>query len=123
MQLEFADWENAHVAEENHTAKIFAEIFIDAPAEKVWEVLTDWDKMPEWSNFLVGLTGDFQKGGRVTVTILQAFAGHTRHIKLDHTLIHFEEGRLFGWSDPLMQGSVHDNHMYIVEPLPDGRTR
>ncbi len=34
----------------------------------------------------------------------------------------YEDGREFGWSDPMVPGLV-DRHLYRVEAMPDGRTR
>ena len=39
-----------------------------------------------------------------------------------HQLIHFEEGRLFGWSDPFILGMV-DNHKYQLEKISDHQTK
>ena len=38
------------------------------------------------------------------------------------TLVHFEDGRTFGWSGDSFLG-MHDNHQYIVEAQEDGKTR
>ena len=35
---------------------VFTEIEIDATADQVWAVLTDFEKLPEWSSSFKGLT-------------------------------------------------------------------
>ena len=46
---------------------VHTEIVIDAPPEVVWAVLTDWDRLPEWSPTIQGMTGDVTDGGQVVV--------------------------------------------------------
>ena len=41
----------------------------------------------------------------------------------DHPLVHFDEGRMFGWSAPLPHMGMQDNHQYIVEPIDERRCR
>lgn len=102
------------------TLHIHTAVEIDAPAETVWAILTDWAKLPEWSNSLVGLQGDFRLGGNVTVTVKVGIGEMTRD--LAHELKVFENGRSFGWSDPFLPGMT-DYHIYLVDPLPNGRSR
>lgn len=96
-----------------HTA-----IEIDAPHHVVWSVLTDFDKLPEWSSGLRGLAGDFTEGGQVTVTFRTFGLDQTYH----HELTFFEDGAQFGWSDRETR-LFTDRHVYRVEPLLNGRTR
>ncbi|MEM7803067.1 MAG: SRPBCC domain-containing protein, partial [Chloroflexota bacterium] len=102
------------------TLHIHTEIEIDAAPETVWAILTDWEKLPEWSNSLVGLKGDFRLGGQVTVTVKLGIGQLTRDLK--HKLIVFEDGRTFGWSDPFLPGML-DKHLYSVEPIAGGKSR
>jgi hypothetical protein len=39
-----------------------------------------------------------------------------------HELIHFEEGKLFGWSDPFILG-ITDNHKYQLEKISESQTK
>lgn len=96
---------------------VYTEVLIDAPPEKVWEVLTDFDRLSEWSNNLVGLEGDFRDGGQIMVSFK---AGPVTQ-KLQREVKFFEEGRSFGWSDPLFSG-LSDRHIYQVNATDDGKT-
>jgi acetyl esterase/lipase/ketosteroid isomerase-like protein/uncharacterized protein YndB with AHSA1/START domain len=98
--------------------KVFTSIEIDAPHDVVWGVLTDFDRLPEWSSALQGLEGDFRGGGQVTVKFRMMGREQLYH----HELKFFEDGAHFGWSDPLSMGFT-DRHVYRVEPLLNGRTR
>ncbi len=113
--LEGEKGEVAHPSED--LFEVYTEVLIDAPPEKVWEVLTDFNKLSEWSNALVGLEGEFREGGQIKV---QYKAGPlTQH--LEHEVKFFEDGRSFGWSDPLFAG-LSDHHIYQVNATDDGQT-
>jgi uncharacterized protein YndB with AHSA1/START domain len=53
--------------EEMKTIK--TEIDIQAPAETVWEMLSDVDAFPSWNPFITRLEGELRVGGRFAVTI------------------------------------------------------
>ncbi len=91
--------------------QVYSEIVIAATPEQVWAVLTDFETMPEWSDTFQGLAGDLSDGGEAVATFLvegQAFP-------FPHVLS-WEEGRSFGWSDPLIFApGIVDDHRYIVD--------
>ncbi|MFN7936318.1 MAG: SRPBCC domain-containing protein [Bryobacteraceae bacterium] len=49
--------------------EIRTEIDIAAPASRVWTVLTDFPRHPEWNPFVRSITGSPQAGSRLTVSI------------------------------------------------------
>ncbi|MEM7272054.1 MAG: SRPBCC domain-containing protein [Actinomycetota bacterium] len=97
---------------------IHTETTIDAPVGQVWDTLTDFDNMSNWSSSLQHFDGDFHLGGTITVT-LRAM-GMTR--KLDHELTEFDAGRLFAWSDPFLLGMT-DYHRFLIEPIDENQSR
>ena len=42
--------------------RIEVTIAIDAPASRVWAVLTDFARMPSWNPFIKSITGNLHKG-------------------------------------------------------------
>ena len=100
----------------NHWA-LHTEIDIDAPAQKVWEVLTDFDNMASWSSTFRNFEGDFREGGDITVSVKSL--GRINQVK--HKIF-VKEGEHFGWNDTKMMGAG-DYHVYKVEDLGDGKTR
>jgi uncharacterized protein YndB with AHSA1/START domain len=42
---------------------------IDAPAERVWRVVTDFARYPEWNPFIVRAAGEQRVGARLELTI------------------------------------------------------
>jgi len=52
--------------------EIQTEIIIDAPKEKVWAVLTNFERFPQWNPFVIKLTGKPQAGARLEATLQPA---------------------------------------------------
>ncbi|MCB9791936.1 MAG: SRPBCC family protein [Alphaproteobacteria bacterium] len=98
---------------------VHTSIEIEASHELVWATLTDFEHIGEWNDSLVQVTGDFRAGGTIHTTFRLALGIEQTP---SHALVYFEEGREFGWSDPVILG-IRDNHRYTVETLPNGRTR
>src|SRR2546428_3965776 len=49
--------------------EISAEIEIEAPPERVWEVLTDFAKFPEWNPFIRQMSGEVRTGAQLHVQL------------------------------------------------------
>src|SRR6266571_1159629 len=49
--------------------EVSAEIEIEAPAERVWEVLTDFAKFPEWNPFIRQMSGEVRTGAQLHVQL------------------------------------------------------
>ena len=41
------------------------EILINAPAEKVWGILMDFEKFPEWNPFILSIEGKQETGAQL----------------------------------------------------------
>lgn len=101
-------------------ATIYSAIRIDAAPAEVWAILTDFERMAEWSSAtLQNMTGDIRHGGAVEITFLFGEDAEGKPVvnTIPHQLI-FRDGAHFGWSDPFPTdiGGGHDNHLYRVEP-------
>ncbi len=97
--------------QDDGSLQVYSEIVIAATPEQIWDVLTDFATMPEWSDTLQGLTGDLADGGEAVVT----FLAEGQALPFPHVLI-WEEGRSFGWSDPLaFAPGIVDDHHYIID--------
>jgi uncharacterized protein YndB with AHSA1/START domain len=49
--------------------ELHSEIEINAPAERVWEVLTDFASYPKWNPFITRISGEPTTGERLEVRI------------------------------------------------------
>ncbi len=99
--------------------KVYTDIVIDAPPGEVWAVLTDFERMPDWSSTFQGLTGDFSNGGTVTALfLLQGAVTPFEHV------LNLDEGVSFNWSDPFpFAPDMTDDHTFLVEAFGENQTR
>ncbi len=99
---------------------VFTEIEINATPEEVWSVLTDWDKLKEWSSSFIGISTERLVKGEVFVSYFKSpLTG--KAIELEHVCTDYEEGRKFGWSGKII-GKTQDHHIYSLEPSKNGTT-
>jgi uncharacterized protein YndB with AHSA1/START domain len=72
------------------------EIEIQASPEKVWQVLTDLDKYPEWNPFIHHAVGTAKMGKKVDIT----FRSGSKDMTLHCTVIREEPNRELCWFYP-----------------------
>jgi hypothetical protein len=101
--------------------EIRTEIEIDAPVERVWEVLTRFEDFDDWNPFIVHAEGRPRLGERLTVTIRPP----GRKASTFHpTVVAYEPNRELRWLGRLGVPGIFDGeHSHHVEPLGGGRTR
>ena len=97
---------------------VFTEIEIDATADQVWALLTDFEKLPEWSSSFQGVNKPMALGEVSTAYFKNPVTG--RMMRFADEVIVYEEGRAFDWFGNAMLGR-HDHHIFRMEELPDGR--
>jgi len=104
---------------DNHW-QTYTDIVIDAPIEKVWGILTDWNNLSSWSSSFIGIKGNIQHNEKVFISYLvDGKAYETQHVFI------YKEMEEFGWSDS-MEGSFRglvDNHRFRIEKISDNQTR
>jgi hypothetical protein len=97
------------------------EIEIDAPSERVWEVLTDFGAYPEWNPFIRAVEGEPVVGSRLKVRIEPPGA---RGMTFKPTVRAVEPARELRWLGRLLVPGVFDGeHRLAVEPLDGGGSR
>jgi hypothetical protein len=98
-----------------------AEVDIQASAERVWQVLTDFAAYPTWNPFLTSATGRPIQGERLTVR-MQPEGG--RAMTFRPTVTDVDTGRRLSWLGHLMLPGIFDGeHSFSIQPLGDGRVR
>ena len=104
---------------DSSTYAIYSDIVINAPSLEVWNTLTDWNNIGNWSSSFIGLTGDIRNGGQVTAS----YKVGTDTFNFPHTL-HYVDGQEFGWSDPIaFAPNITDNHLFKIVAISDCQTR
>lgn len=94
------------------------EISINAPADVVWEVLTDLDSYSEWNPHVVEAAGDVRVGARLRNRMQQSTS---RTITFKPTVTVVERERKFEWLGSLgFRGVFDGRHIFELEPTPVG---
>ena len=96
-------------------------IEIDAPANTVWEALTDFDRYSQWNPFIRSIRGEAKQGEQLEVFIQPpGGSGMTfRPVILD-----LQPGRELRWIGRLLLPGIFDGeHQFQLEALGENRTR
>jgi len=97
------------------------EIEIDAPAERVWAVLTDFDRFPDWNPFIRRIHGNAQVGSRLDVFL---GASGTRGMQFRPIVTMVVPNRELRWLGRLGLPRLFDGeHIFQIEPLGSTRAR
>lgn len=96
-------------------------IDIDAPANRVWAILTDTAAYPEWNPFITKLNGSLDPGSRLDVTIVPPGAKQQRFAP---TVTAVEPERRLAWLGRLLIPGIFDGaHTFELEALTTESTR
>jgi hypothetical protein len=97
---------------------IYTEIRINAPAKKVWSVLTDFEKYPDWNPFIRSLKGVPEKGKKIDV-LLQA--PQKKAMRFKPRVLQFEKEKEFRWIGKFILPRLFDGeHTFKVTANSDG---
>jgi hypothetical protein len=95
--------------------EIHTEIEIHAPAERVWQVLTDFAAYPQWNPFIRRVEGEIKAGARLRV-VIQPSGG--KGMTFRPTVVTAEPNRGLRWLGHLWVPGLFDGeHSFTVEPL------
>ena len=105
-------------------AELFTMIEIDAPPERVWQVLTDFRRYPEWNPFVRRVAGEAARRAELDV-IIQPDGG--RAVRLKPRIVTFRPPRELRWlarvPGPRVPGLLVGEHRFVVEQLDAERSR
>ena len=94
--------------------ELHTEIDIDAPPERVWAMLIDLDRYPEWNPFVTSACGEVAVGARL-VNRLASPGGRAATIRPHVTVVEHE--RVFEWLGHLgVPGLFDGRHRFEVQP-------
>ena len=96
-------------------AILHAAVLIDAPAERVWEVVSDLTAYAEWNPFVVKASGDLRPGARLEITIA---APGMKPVSFRPRVLDLEPGHLVRWKGEYKVPGLFDGrHALIVDSL------
>ena len=97
------------------------EIEIQASAERVWGLLTDFASFPQWNPFIRWAKGEARFGARLEIRIQPSGAGG---MTFKPTVIKLEIMRELRWLGRLVMPGLFDGeHIFSIEPLGPQRVR
>ena len=99
--------------------QIHAEVEIDAPPHRVWDVLTAFDDYERWNPFLFEARGEARAGETLEIRVdLPRQAQKSFHPRVAAA----RPGRELTWVGRLVLPGLFDGeHSFLIEPLDDGR--
>jgi hypothetical protein len=101
--------------------EIHTEIEINASAEKVWRVLTDFAAYPEWNPFVRRAEGEVGVGARLYVYIHPSGG---KGMSFRPTVLVADPNRELRWLGQLwLPGLFDGEHSFSIEPLGEGHVR
>ena len=101
--------------------ELHSEIEIDASAERVWGVLTDFASYSQWNPFIRSISGELEVGKRLEVRLEPP---DSRAITLRPTVLWAESNRLMRWVGHLFVPGLFDGeHSLAIHPLEGNRVR
>jgi hypothetical protein len=95
------------------------QIDIDAPKEKVWDILTDFRAYPEWNPFIKSISGEPRTGAKLVLHIQPPGAkGMTFHPKVLSAI----PGQELKWLGHFLVPGIFDGeHHLLIHGKGDGR--
>jgi hypothetical protein len=102
-------------------SELHTEILIDAPAARVWSILMDFERYPEWNPFVSRIDGTPQEGERLKVRLTPPGG---MAMSMSPRVVAVEPQRHFRWLGHLgIKGIFDGEHRFEIEPLGDDRVR
>jgi hypothetical protein len=94
---------------------------IDASAESVWRILTDFSSYPQWNPFIRRISGELATGERLEVRLEPP---ESRGIILRPAVLNAEPNHQLRWLGHLFVPGLFDGeHSLSIQPLEENRVR
>jgi hypothetical protein len=101
--------------------QLHAEVEVQAPPDRVWEVLTDFAAYHEWNPFIVQAAGQAVPGSRLE---LHMRLSGRRTTTIRPEVLEADPGRRLRWlGRVLVPGLFDGEHRFTIEPAGPGRAR
>jgi hypothetical protein len=101
--------------------EIRTEIEINAVAERLWRMLTDFAAYPEWNPFIVEISGEAREGARLTARLRPP---GTRGWTFRPVILRADAPRELRWRGRLGLKYIFDGeHIFTIEAIAENRVR
>ena len=100
---------------------IKTDIIINAPAEKVWQILLNHSEYPNWNPFIKSISGSVTPGDELNVTIQSE---GNKAMNFTPLVLVNNENEEFRWIGKLgIKGIFDGEHYFILEQISPTETR
>lgn len=100
--------------------EIKTEIEIQAPAEKVWSILTDFNHYHEWNPFIINSNGELKEGSK----LINVMKNGEKTMTFKPKILKVVEYEYFDWLGSLFFKGIFDGHHYFrLESLVGGKVK
>lgn len=100
--------------------EIKSEIHIQATPERIWNILTAFEKYPEWNPFIKSIQGSAKVGGKIIARIEPPEA---KGMTFKPTVLVFDKNKEFKWIGRLLFPGLFDGeHRFELIDNGDGTT-
>ena len=101
--------------------EIHTDVLINASAERVWQVLTDFAAFPDWNPFMRTAEGNLTLGSKLTVRLQQP---GSKGMTFKPTVLKADSGDELRWIGRLLFPGLFDGeHHFILEHTVSGQVR
>ena len=102
-------------------AELFTMTEIEAPAERVWQILTDFARYPDWNPFIRRIHGEPLRRAELDVLIQPDGA---KPVRFRPRIVTFRPPKELRWLGRLpLPGLFDGEHRFVVERLGQSRSR
>lgn len=96
------------------------EIIINASVEKVWSILTNFEKFPEWNPFILSIEGKQELGAQLKVVLNNGKGTSVFKPKV----VTLEKNKTFEWLGSLpIPGLFNGQHRFAIERISDNQVK
>ncbi|MFT6815679.1 MAG: hypothetical protein ACJAZ3_001590 [Sphingobacteriales bacterium] len=96
--------------------QIITNIEINASPSKIWSILSDFDKYPNWNPFVKSVLGKVKTGNKIKVNV--------QGMDFEPTILEFTKDKELRWKGQLLfKGLFDGEHSFKLVDLKNGSTR
>jgi hypothetical protein len=96
------------------------QIDIDAPPQRVWEVLMDFSAWKEWNSFIPSVTGTLEVGAHLRITVVPP---GRKPMEFKPEVFSVRPGEEILWGGSFLGVIYRGDHEILLASLPSGGTR
>jgi hypothetical protein len=101
--------------------ELHSDILINAPAERVWQIVTDLERYADWNPFIPRASGRIAPGERIRIEVQPA---GLKPVRFRPKVLHVEPGRSFYWEGRLaLPGLFTGRHHFELHQNGGGSVR